>query len=113
MRALEIRTFRLKPGNGQEFLKTYIAECVPLLASAKMDLVAYGPSQIDPDSFIVFRAFDSFEHSQSTQDEFYASDAWRLGPRERIIAMYEDYHDVTMMVEENLIEAIRAGFPRL
>ncbi len=106
-RILEIRTYKLKPDCHEAFLQEYIDKCVPMLISWPIDLVFFGLSEVDSDSFIAMRAFDSFDERQAKEDAFYSSDQWQSGPRETILSMIENYHDVTITMNSVAIEALR------
>ena len=52
----------------------------------KVDVVAYGPSLHDKDSYFLMRAFEGVEQRQKAEDAFYGSEEWIKGPRERVLA---------------------------
>ncbi|PVZ87801.1 NIPSNAP family protein [Serratia sp. S1B] len=85
MKTVEILLYTLKPGAGHEFHQIMQEVSVPLHRSIGMDVVTYGNSLHDNDSYYLIRAYDSLEHLEKSQDEFYWSEAWRKGPREAII----------------------------
>jgi len=62
-----------------------------------VDLVAYGPSPHDPNSYFLMRAYADDAERKASQDAFYGSDEWRSGPRQAILDCIES--DVTISVE--------------
>jgi hypothetical protein len=64
-----------------------------------MDVVAYGSSLDDENSYYLIRRFDSLTHRQESEDAFYNSDEWREGPRESIIALIENYAQVVLELD--------------
>lgn len=106
---IEIRTYTLQPGTGPAFHALVDQQSVPLLRAAGMDVVGYGISRHDPDAYFLIRAFDSLEHLHSAQDSFYASPAWRQGPREAIISLILTDANAVMSLPLSAIEALRAG----
>lgn len=108
-RVVEIRTYKLKPGTGAEFHRLVGQQSVPLHAAAGMDVVAYGRSLHDPDAYYLIRAYDSLAHLEASQREFYASPAWRQGPREAIIALIESDAHAAMPWPEEAIRSLRQG----
>ncbi len=46
-----------------------------------------GPSLQNENSYYVIRRFDSLAQREEMEDMYYASDDWRQGPRERILAL--------------------------
>jgi NIPSNAP len=104
---LEIRTYRLKPGTRDEFVRVMKEESAPLLAAAGIRVVDAGSSQVDEDGFeeaYLVRAFDSLERRAAQEDAFYSSAIWREGPREAIVSRIEAYHTIVVEVPEAVIE---------
>jgi len=60
-------------------------ESAPLHRSAGMDIISFGISAHDDDAYYLIRAYDSLSQLESSQEFFYNSDEWRLGPRQAII----------------------------
>jgi hypothetical protein len=86
---IEIRSLNLKPGTRHEFPRLYIEQALPLLQRWNFDVVAHGPSLHDENSYYVIRRFDSLAQREEIEAAYYASDDWRLGPREVILALIE------------------------
>jgi hypothetical protein len=115
-RLVEIRSYKLKPGSGARFHDLVTRQSLPLLRQWGIEVVAFGPSTHDPDSYFLMRAYDSLDHRRTSQAEFYASDAWRKGPRESIVELIESDLDVVVWLTPEAVEAIRrssmpAGLP--
>ncbi|PKE31466.1 NIPSNAP family protein [Rahnella sp. AA] len=85
MRIVEFLLYSLKKDSGAEFHRIMQEESIPLHRAAGMDVVAYGPSLHDSDSYHLIRAYDSLVHLAESQQSFYQSGDWRNGPREEII----------------------------
>src|SRR6185436_20725558 len=85
-RMVEIRSYNLKPGTRDRFHQLFLKEALPMLRRWKVDVVAYGPSLHDADSYFLMRSFDGVEQRQKSEDAFYGSEEWIKGPRERILA---------------------------
>ena len=80
-KVVEIRSYNLKPGSRGEFHRLVVEVSLPMLRRWGVDVVAFGPSPHDDNSYYLVRAYDSLEHRQSSQDAFYGSPEWRQGPR--------------------------------
>src|SRR5262249_25506920 len=102
----EIRSLNIKPGSRAEFHRLYLDKALPLLKRWKMDVVAFGPSPDDENSYYVIRAFESLEHRQVSEDAYYGSSDWREGPREEMLALIESYVDVVIEMEEDTVNAL-------
>ena len=108
-RVLEIRSYNLKPGTRDRFHQRFVRESLPLLQRFKVDVVAYGPSLHDADTYFLMRSYASLQDRQRSEDEFYGSDAWKKGPREAVMADIDSYTTVVLQKDEATINALRAG----
>jgi hypothetical protein len=106
-RVIEIRSYNLQPGTRAQFAGVMGEEAVPMLRRWKVDVVAFGPSPHDEDSYYLIRAYDDVAHRQRSQDEFYGSAEWREGPRERVIAPILNYTSVVLPLTEDTIDGLR------
>ena len=104
---IEIRSINLKPGTRQDFHRLYIEEALPLLKRWHFDVVAHGPSLHDENTYYVIRRFDSLAQREQMEDTYYASDDWRQGPRERILALMENYTDIVLELDEVTVRGLR------
>lgn len=104
---LEIRSYNLKPGERDRFQERFVHESLPLLERWHVDVVAYGPSLLDRDSWFLMRAFASLDARNREEDAFYASDAWRNGPRSAVLAAIENYTTVVIRVDQPTLDGLR------
>jgi hypothetical protein len=104
---IEIRSINLKPGKRDEFHRLYVEAALPLLKRWNFDVVAHGPSLHDQNSYYVIRRFDSLEQRQQMEDAYYASDDWRKGPREALLALMENYTDVVFEADDGTVQGLR------
>src|SRR5687768_14058033 len=105
---IEIRSLNLKPGTREEFQRLYIEEALPLLKRWKFDVVAYGPSLHDENTYYVIRRYDSLAQREQSEDAYYASDDWRLDPREAMLALIENYTDIVFELDEVTVQGLRS-----
>ena len=108
---IEIRSLNLKSSTGEEFHRLYIEEALPLLKRWNFDVVTHGPSLHDENSYYVIRRFDSLAQREQSEDAYYASDDWRQGPREAILALIENYTDIVLELDEVTVEGLRKQGP--
>ena len=85
-RLVEIRSYALMPGTASEFHSLVTSSAVPMVRAWGMDVVAFGPSEHDPNAYFLVRAYDSLAHLTSPQNAFYSSDPWLKGPREPLVS---------------------------
>jgi NIPSNAP protein len=106
-KVVELRSYNLKPGTRDRFHKLFLAQALPMLNRWKVDVVGYGPSLHDSDSYFLMRAFPSVEERQKSEDVFYGSEEWKQGPREAILADIVSYTTIVMQVDEPTLAGLR------
>lgn len=106
-RFVEIRSYNLKPGSRDELHRLMTEQAMPMLERWRVDVVDYGPSLHDADSYFLIRAYDSLEDRQQSQDRFYGSEEWRQGPREPILVLIESYTSVVLEMDEATVQGLR------
>lgn len=104
---IEIRSYNLKPGSRDEFHRLFLEEAMPLLQRWDVDVVGFGPSRHDENSYYLIRRFESLVHRQESEDAFYGSTDWREGPRERILALIENYAEIVLELDEPIVQGLR------
>lgn len=107
MKLIEIRTYKLKPGAAERFVAVF-QDALPLVRKSGMDVVAFGRSDHEHESFYLIRAYNDHAHLKAQQDSFYSSDAWRNGPREPLIACLDDYLNTLVWLSEQSVEDLRS-----
>ena len=107
MNFIEIRSLNLKPGTREEFHSLYVEQALPLLKRWNFDVVAHGRSLHGQDTYYVIRRFDSLVQREQMEDAYYASDDWRKGPREAMLALIENYTDVVFEVDDVTVQGLR------
>jgi hypothetical protein len=96
---LEIRTYRLRPGTADEFVRLMREESAPLHAAAGLRVIDFGRSLVAEEGHeeaYLIREFDSLELREKQEETFYSSDAWRDGPREAIVSRIESMHTIVV-----------------
>lgn len=108
-RIIEILMYTLKPGAGLDFHRIMQNVSVPLHLEAGIDVVSYGGSLHDCDSYHLIRSYESESHRLASQDTFYTSAAWKQGPRADIISRIEVSTTTVMELTQDVIDTIRAS----
>ncbi|MGK9175098.1 NIPSNAP family protein [Yokenella regensburgei] len=107
MKAVELMQYVLQPGTRQEFHEIMSGISAPLHREAGLDIVAFGCSLHDEDSYYLFRAFDNIEHMKVSQEAFYGSEAWQKGPRTAIIDRIKVSVKSVMILPVTVIDGLR------
>jgi hypothetical protein len=97
---IEIRIYKLKKGTGKVYEKVFTEESLPMLKRWNVQVVAYGFSLDDDETFYLMRSYKDLDDRQQSQDAFYGSYEWKLGPREAILACIENYN--VMIIEADV-----------
>ena len=104
---VEIRSYNLKPGTRERFHQLFVNTSLPMLRRWKVDVVAFGPSAHDTDSWFLMRGFPSLEARQKSEDAFYASEEWIKGPREAVLADIASYTTVIISIDHATLAGLR------
>jgi hypothetical protein len=104
---IEIRTLTLQLYTRDQFHQLFIEKALPLLQRWNFDVVAYGPSLHDENTYYVIRRYDTLIQREEMEDAYYASDDWRKGPREAILALIESYTDIVLELDEVTLQRLR------
>lgn len=108
MKLIEVRTYRLKPDCAQRFVEA-VRSALPLVRASGMDVVAFGRSDHEEESFFLIRAFDSREQLVAQQDAFYGSAVWREGPRQALVDCLDTYLNTLLWMPSDAVDALRAN----
>jgi len=106
---IEIRSYNLKPGTRHEFHRLFLEQALPLLKRWNVDVVSYGPSLHDENSYYLMRRFDSLTEREESENAFYSSDEWQQGPRQAILDLIENYSEVVLELDEITIQGMRTN----
>lgn len=99
---VEIRTYKLKKDTRKAYEKVFTEQSLPMLKRWNVDVIGYGFSLDDEETFYLIRGYKDLEDRQQSQDAFYGSDEWKKGPREAILACIESYNSVIIEADINL-----------
>jgi quinol monooxygenase YgiN len=106
-RLLEIRTYRLKPGTLEAFHAAMRDVSAPMLRRSGMDVVAYGRSNHEEESYFLVRAYKDRAALESEQSAFYTSAEWTQGPRSMLVDKIDTYVNTLLWCSEEGVEAMR------
>jgi len=106
-RVVEIRAYNLKVGTRERFHQRFVDDSLPLLQRYKIDVVAYGPSLGDADSYFLMRSYANLDDRRVSEDAFYGSDEWRKGPRDAVMADIESYTTVVLRLDQETVGRLR------
>lgn len=105
---LEIRTYRLKPGTIDAFHQAMHERAVPMLRDKGMNVVTYGKSDHEEETYHLVRAYASREALDAEQAAFYGSPEWREGPRGALVDRIETYLNTLLWASPEAVDSMRA-----
>ncbi|MDT5028757.1 MAG: hypothetical protein QOE61_5183 [Micromonosporaceae bacterium] len=73
---MEFRTYTMRPGAREEFVRYFEAEAIPRMRAAGMTVVGQFSSVTDANVFAYARTFDSVEQREAQYNVFYESEDW-------------------------------------
>jgi hypothetical protein len=104
---VEIRTYNLKPGSRERFSRIASETVMPMLTRWDTQVIRHGPSEHDQDSYFLIRAYASLEDRQQRQDAFYGSDEWKLGPRNSVLELIENFASLVLELDVTTLAGLR------
>jgi hypothetical protein len=108
-RVVEFRLFRLHHGKREEFAARFRDRLLQLHQRHGIELVTWGMSLHDQDSFYVVRAHPSVDLRERALDSMFGSAEWLMNEEEAVLGMIESYNTCVVEACEPLIEAMRTG----
>lgn len=104
---VEIIVYRLNPGTADDFHAVMTEVSAPLHRRHGLDIVWHGRTLHVPDGYGLIRCFRNMAVLEASQADFYASDAWRSGPREAIVSRIAETLKLVLPMDSAAVEAIR------
>ena len=106
-RLIEIRTYRLQPGTIDAFHHAVHTLAVPMLKAKGMDVVAYGQSDHEEETYFLIRSYESRKALNNEQAAFYGSDDWWLGPRRELVDRIQTYMNTLLWLSDSAVASMR------
>ena len=74
---VEVRSYRIKPGMRDEFIKMFETRAVPAQREYGIKIVGPLLDVENPNKFVFLRSFPSLEDRDRMKDAFYGGDVWK------------------------------------
>ena len=88
---VEVRSYRIKPGHREEFIRFFETRSVPALQAHGMKVLGPLLDLENPNKFVWLRGFPSLADRERMKDEFYGSDLWKNELEAIAMPMIESY----------------------
>jgi hypothetical protein len=99
---LEMRTYKIKPGQGVEFLATFESKVRPEHVCIGMKIVGPFLSVEDADTFFWMRAFPDLKSRGPLRDRFYEGKLWKEELEQKLMPLIEKYDVVVVEAKDGL-----------
>jgi len=88
---VEVRSYRIKPGRRDEFIKFFETRSIPALRSHGMKIMGPLLDLENPNKFVWMRSFPSLEAREQMKNAFYEGDLWKKELEAIAMPMLESY----------------------
>lgn len=103
---LEIRLFKLHPGNREEFDRISREGTIPLMRRLGITVVAHGPSMNNENGYFLLRAFSSEADRVKRSQALYVMPEWLENYDATVSAMIDDYDTAVMPAAPGALSAL-------
>jgi quinol monooxygenase YgiN len=93
---VEMRTYRTKPGQRDEFLRLFREKSRPAHAEIGMRILGPFESVEDPDVFFFMRGFPDLASREPMKARFYEGELWKSELEQKLMPMLDRY-DVVLV----------------
>jgi hypothetical protein len=88
---VEVRSYRIKPGHRDEFIRFFETRAIPALRSHGMKVLGPLLDLENPNKFVWLRMFPSLDERDRMKTEFYEGDLWKNELESIAMPMLESY----------------------
>ena len=74
---VEVRSYRIKPGRREEFIRFFETRAAPALRERGMKIIGPMLDVENPNKFVFLRGFPSLEERDRMKEEFYEGELWK------------------------------------
>lgn len=74
---VEVRSYRIKPGKREEFIRMFETRAVPAQHSHGIKIIGPFLDVENPNKFVFLRSFPSHEERERMKAAFYGSELWK------------------------------------
>lgn len=100
---VEVRSYRIKPGHREEFIKLFETRAIP--AQRKYGMKVTGPflDVENPHKFVFLRSFPSLEERERMRDAFYGGEIWKNELEALAMPLLESYDVILCEASEGCV----------
>lgn len=88
---VEVRSYRIKPGHREEFIRLFETRAIPALRSHGMKIAGPLIDLENPNKFVWLRSFPSLEERERMKNDFYEGELWKKELEKIAMPLLESY----------------------
>ena len=88
---VEVRSYRIKPGMREEFIKLFETRAVAAMRSYGIKVTGPFLDVENPNKFVFLRSFPSLEERERMRDGFYGGELWKKELEPIVMPLLESY----------------------
>jgi NIPSNAP len=100
---IEMRTYRIKPGQRSQFLEIFRSQSIPAHTEIGMKILGPFLSVEDPNTFFFMRGFPDRDSRESMKAKFYEGELWKSKLESLLMPLLEKYEVVVVDDPDDLI----------
>ena len=104
---VEVRSYRIKPGKREEFIKLFETRAVPAMRSYGMQVTGPFLDVENPHKFVFLRSFPTLEERERMRDAFYGGDLWKKELEGLAMPLLESYDVILCEASQGCVFDIR------
>jgi hypothetical protein len=88
---VEVRSYRIKPGKRDEFIKLFETRAVPAQRTYGIKVIGPFLDVENPNKFVFLRSFPSLEERDRMKEAFYRGELWKNELEELALPLLDSY----------------------
>jgi quinol monooxygenase YgiN len=88
---VEVRSYRIKPGKRDEFIKLFETRAVPAQRTYGINVIGPFLDVENPNKFVFLRSFPSLEDRDRMKEAFYGGELWKNELEELALPLLDSY----------------------
>jgi hypothetical protein len=106
---LDVRIYRLHAGKRNDFDSLVRNQTIPLARRFGHQVVDFGPSAHDDDTYYLIRVFDSGADRQQSLASLYESEEWLRDYDDKVMALIDSYQTAVFATSLEAVHYLRAA----
>ena len=103
---VEVRTYKIKPGRREEFIRFFETRSIPALRAHGMQVLGPLLDLENQDSFVWLRAFPTLEAREEMKTAFYEGSLWKNELESIAMPMLESYDVVLTETTSGFVDSL-------